>query len=102
MENASIFGALWVPQSKLHSRGEKELDAYFGRQLLFSSLWRAILNVAEVGASPVFHAEEQFYYQEFSPLMLSQCDISSMSDTMGECCICHAENSVMPSLPTHV
>lgn len=56
MENASIFGALWVPQSKLHSRGEKELDAYFGRQLLFSSLWRAILNVAEVGASPVFHA----------------------------------------------
>ena len=54
MERTSIHGAQWVPQSKLHSHGEKELEAYLGRQLLFSPLWHVILNVAEVGASPIF------------------------------------------------
>lgn len=34
--------------------------------------------------------------------MLSQCDISSLSDTMGECCICHSEKSVMLLMSLHL
>lgn len=47
-EEGSIFTAQWVPQNRLRVRGEKELRDYLNLQLLFSSLWRIIPNIAEV------------------------------------------------------
>ena len=51
----SLFSAQWVPQSRLHSCGEKELESYLSRQLLFSPLWTHVLNVAEVVFRVLIH-----------------------------------------------
>ena len=40
--------AQWIPQSRMRNHGEKELRDYFNAQLLFSSLWKHVLNIAEV------------------------------------------------------
>lgn len=46
---ASIFEAQWVQQSKLHTKGKKELENYLAHQMLFAPIWKYVLNVAEVG-----------------------------------------------------
>ena len=54
-EKNSLFSAQWVPQSRLHSNGEKELENYLSRQLLFSPLWVHVLNIAEVVFAGLVH-----------------------------------------------
>lgn len=54
-EKNSLFSAQWVPQSRLHSNGEKELENYLSRQLLFSPLWVHVLNIAEVVFAALVH-----------------------------------------------
>lgn len=48
-DEGSLMEAQWIPQSRLRNHGEKELRDYFNAQLLFSSLWKHVLNIAEVG-----------------------------------------------------
>ena len=36
-------------QTKLHTKGKKELENYLSHQMLFAPIWKYVLNVAEVG-----------------------------------------------------
>ena len=47
-DEGSLMEAQWIPQSRMRNHGEKELRDYFNAQLLFSSLWKHVLNIAEV------------------------------------------------------
>lgn len=44
----SIFSAKWVPQYRLKTAAQRELDRYLYRCYLFSPIWKYILNVEEV------------------------------------------------------
>ena len=67
-EDGHLLSARWIPQGRLSSRGRKELEMYFSRQLLCSPIWRYILSIVEVRFIRIHTAVLFIYSSSYSIL----------------------------------